>query len=791
MLNRNMAGIGFLAFIAFVCLSPARLFSQQQPISDEQLREQVLNAIERGQQYLIDKQARNGTWTPGNFAAYSDGVNSLATLALLNSGLSPDHPNVDAALSYLENPRVDPNKTYEIAMVIMALAAGDRAPGKIGRLAARLERIQERDGFWGYGDLGGGDNSNTQFAVLGLREAVYAGASVDREVWERVQNHFMKAQTGSVDNPNGAGWAYTEGGSAYGSMTVAGLASLIITQEMLQDDSDVDAQGRIDCCGADDSEVQKAIDAGVRWLSSHFQVRSNPGESGWLLYYLYGLERAGRFSGRRFFGDHDWYREGARFLVDRQSPRDGFWISETQRNEIVGTSFALLFLSKGLSPVLINKIKYGPRDQQTRDVAGRAWNQHQRDANNLTTYISQRDQWPKLMSWQVVDLRAAANGDGVASLLQSPVQLLTGSEDLDTIQGRELELLRQYILQGGFIFAVNSCQSAEFHDGFRDLVKRLFDDQYQLYRLPETHDVYRSEELFDNNPPELWGVDVGCRTAIMYSEFDHACRWNKWTLSDSRDRLPQIKSQIDKSMKLGVNVIAYATGRELQDKLRTPQLLTASDLNEMNRGRMTIARLQHTGGWDTAPNALRRLQSALETVGIDSAPQMPNLRANDLAIFEYPMIYMHGRKNFFLSEEETDGLRAYLENGGFLFADACCGAAEFDESFRRMIEQIFGEPLSRIPSGHEIYNLQTGYDLRRVNRRIPPNGQGGSILNVRDTVGEAVLEGVQINGKYVVVYSKYDISCALERQSTPACAGYSTEDAAKIGVNLVLYGLFQ
>ncbi len=59
------------------------------------------------------------------------------------------------------------------------------------------------------------------------------------------------------------------------------------------------------------------------------------------------------------------------------------------------------------------------------------------------------------------------------------------------------------------------------------------------------------------------------------------------------------------------------------------------------------------------------------------------------------------------------------------------------------------------------------------------------------SVGEAVLEGVQINGKYVIVYSKYDLSCALERQATTACAGYATEDAVKIGVNLVLYGLFR
>ena len=782
-----------LIFLGWFSLTtPGTVVAQDNAEADEQLRKQVLRSIERGQRFLADTQNRDGTWPGGNFSSYSTGVNALATLALLNSGMPADDPTLAKALEHLESPRVDPSKTYEIAMVIMALAAAERAPGKIGKLAARLERIQSPSGIWGYGDLGGGDNSNTQFAVLGLREAVASGHyEVDRETWQRVQKHFLEAQIGDTVGKSGAGWSYTEGGAAYGSMTVAGLASMVITQEMLQNDDDVDAQGRIDCCGKDEAdEVQQSIDAGIRWLGNNFQIRANPGGRGWWLYYLYGLERAGRFSGQRFFGQHDWYREGAKLLVKSQNPRN-YWESDTQRNHVVGTSLALLFLSKGLSPVLINKIKFGPRDPKTQEIVSNDWNQHSRDVNNLTSYISQRKDWPKLMSWQVVDLRSAAEGNGVADLLQSPVQLMTGSERPDTIQGRELEMLREYLAQGGFLFAVNNCNSAEFEEGFENLVERMFDGQYNLRKLPDTHDVYRAEEIFDDNPPELWGVDFGCRTAIIYSPHDHGCRWNKWTVSNPRDRIPQVKTQIDKSMKIGVNVVAYATGRELQDKLKTPKILAAGDLNQMNRGRLTIARLRHNGGWDTAPNALRRLQLSLDTVGIDAATQMPNLAANDPAIFNYPMLYTHGRKNFLLSEEEIDKLRTYLENGGFFFADACCGAEEFDESFRRVIEQIFGKPFERIPSSHEIHNLEAGFDIRRVKRRLPSTGRNATALDVRESVGEAILEGVELNGKYVVVYSKYDLSCALERQATTACAGYKTEDAIKIGTNIVLYGLFR
>jgi hypothetical protein len=48
-----------------------------------------------------------------------------------------------------------------------------------------------------------------------------------------------------------------------------------------------------------------------------------------------------------------------------------------------------------------------------------------------------------------------------------------------------------------------------------------------------------------------------------------------------------------------------------------------------------------------------------------------------------------------------------------------------------------------------------------------------------------------IDGRLAVIYSKYDISCALERQATSACAGYTTEDATRIAVNIVLYSFLQ
>ena len=210
-------------------------------------------------------------------------------------------------------------------------------------------------------------------------------------------------------------------------MTVAGIATLSILKSMLRTD-DLNPDGTPNCCGDDpaERELEIAVEAASNWLTRYFAVSRNPQYNSHTLYYLYGLERAGRLAGRRFFGEHDWYREGAAFLLRNQDPRTGGWVGNGfgESNEIVGTAFSLLFLAKGLSPVLINKLKYegGPRGDD-------GWQTHPADARNLTFHVSGLPKWPKLVTWQVLDLQKA-------TLAQDLAGALAGAGDLDDRPGR-------------------------------------------------------------------------------------------------------------------------------------------------------------------------------------------------------------------------------------------------------------------------------------------------------------------------------------------------------------------
>jgi len=756
--------------------------------------EQVTQAIERGKKFLVSKQRtdgsnRDGSWTSIEREHFPVGVTSLALLALINSGMTVEDEPIARGLKYLRSAE-EPTMTYEISLMIMALTAakdGQRDKVRLISLVKKLEdsqiKVGENAGSWSYGARAGdGDRSNAQFAILGLREAQYAGIPVERRTWELARDHWKSQQ--SADG----GWNYSGRNNARstGSMTAAGISTMVIIDSMLRPTDDLNPDGTPNCCGA--PTENEALERALAWMEQRFAVGHNPGGGHWLLYYLYGMERAGRLSGRRFFGEHDWYREGAEFLLRGQS-RLGSWKGDgpVEQDPVVGTSFALLFLSKGFAPVLINKLKYGDGE----DV----WNRHPYDVRNLTEMISGLEGWPKLLTSQQVDLRLAVANGGVEDLLQAPVLFFNG-RDAPRFSPEEVALLREYVAQGGFILAEAACDKTGFDRGFRQLIEEMYPQgDYKLKRLPPDHPVFHSEYPIDPETVELWGVDVGCRTSIMYSPHDLACLWDKWSIVDPPGRTPQMQAMITKANRVGVNIIAYATGREPPKKINDQShLLTqAGAQDQIERGFLEIAKLRHTGGWDAAPRALRNLLLALNTyAGATAATRPKDIPVSDPALFRYPLVYMHGRNRFQMTRPEQERLREYLANGGVLFADACCGSPQFDRSFHELIEQMFpGEKLQRIPPTHEMFTTAVGHNLSRVKRREPVANNPDMPLRTHVIEGEPYLEGIERDGRYLVIYSKFDISCALERQASVACTGYVHDDAVKLAVNVVLYSLLQ
>jgi hypothetical protein len=475
--------------------------------------QQVLSAIERGIAYLKQDQQPRGRWSevPG----YDGGVTALCTLALLNSGVPADDPAVQESLSILR--ALVPDKTYTVALQTMVLCAAEpkRDTLLIRRNVKWLEEHQitegERKGAWSYPGPGG-DNSNAQFAVLALFDAQRIGVDVSRETWTMAADYWRNTQ-----NEDGS-WGYVPGDPGTGSMTCAGIGGLAVSTAALESgDATVEGDNVI-CCRP--HAVDDNLDRAVQWLARHFSVTHNPrpalnGQK-CLYYYLYGLERAGRLTARRFIGDHDWYREGAEFLVREQDSLSHFWQGEWyfESQPRISTAMALLFLSKGRRPIVMAKIKYSQDD---------AWNQHRRDAAHLTEYTE--NAWGLGLTWQVMDPAKAS----VEDLLQAPVLYISGSQAPDLLP--HARKLRDYVDRGGFIFAEACCtDSSRFDAAIQQLMKAVFPEpEYKLQSIPPGHPVWRMQDQVRPTSPyagHLYGVEYGCRTCVVYCDQDLSCYWN-------------------------------------------------------------------------------------------------------------------------------------------------------------------------------------------------------------------------------------------------------------------------
>jgi hypothetical protein len=101
--------------------------------------------------------------------------------------------------------------------------------------------------------------------------------------------------------------------------------------------------------------------------------------------------------------------------------------------------------------------------------------------------------------------------------------------------------------------------------------------------------------------------------------------------------------------------------------------------------------------------------------------------------------------------------------------------------------------LERIPAGDPLLTTAYGgFDLKTVSRRDPESrpASGGPLeAAVRKVPPD--LEGLKFQDRWGVIFSPYDLSCALEKRDSLECRGYTREDAARIGLNVVLYSLQQ
>jgi len=347
---RSVFPIGAVGFL-LACLLAGGTASGT---SSDDLRERVNAAVERAIDFLVDRQLLDGSYT-GWADSHRGGVTALVAYALLRSGVPPEHPTILRALAWLETQ--PPDRTYTASALLLALAATGRAEHLpwMERAAALLVEWMPPSGLWSYPGQHE-DLSNTLFVALALDHAADRGVQIHPDTWRALLEGTLSCRceearaSGKLGGTVVArGFGYRPGDEACGSMTAAGVTILEICARRLGP--------RLP--GVRRRALEQARGAAVAWLSDSFTFERNPPERSWHFFHIWGYERVGSLLRLERIGGHDWYREGAEFLL-RNQKKAGNWYADIDPRRYdpggegmaeMRTAIALLFLTRATAGV--------------------------------------------------------------------------------------------------------------------------------------------------------------------------------------------------------------------------------------------------------------------------------------------------------------------------------------------------------------------------------------------------------------------------------------------------------
>ena len=441
-------------------------------------------------------------------------------------------------------------------------------------------------------------------------------------------------------------------------------------------------------------------------------------------------------------------------------------------------------------PALVGKIQYGTEKWITTEDGRRFsfldWRSDTTDIYLLLNFANS-----KLgLNYRYIETPLASFSWNPAEL---PVLYFTGHDDF-TFTDDELAHLGWYLRDGGTLIGDACCGANAFAQAFARNVKQIFPERPfreiaaddPLYRcFYEIDDVVYKDEGKDPlaGKPNLRGMNIGCRIAVMLSTHDMSCGW-------AQHEHPQGKRiAADDATRIGTNIITYVLANYQYAKCySTQKIYHEENVGEPPRGRpqpreqFVLGQVVHGGDWDPNPTAVPNLLKHLAAGStIDVAFARADVDLRKLDVFRHPFIYMTGHDDFELTDQEVASLRGYFANGGVMLANACCGRAAFDSAFRREMHRVLpGSPLQGLQLDHPIF-----FSLHRIQRvQFTP-----WMKDQRPDITAPMLEGVSLGGQLCLIYSRWDLGSGWEGIPHPYSLGYTTEDALKIGANAVVYAL--
>ena len=189
-----------------------------------------------------------------------------------------------------------------------------------------------------------------------------------------------------------------------------------------------------------------------------------------------------------------------------------------------------------------------------------------------------------------------------------------------------------------------------------------------------------------------------------------------------------------------------------------------------------VAILKYNGGGDwyanptAIPNLIAFTNQNIKT-NISKSPRIVSVGSEDL--FSFPIVFMTGHGNIYLSDDEAKNLKNYLISGGFLHISDNYG---LDKFIRRELKKVFSKlELIEIPVNHPIYNQSYKFPkgIPKIHEHDKKQAEGFGLFH---------------NGRLVVFYdNETDLSDGWEDAEIHNNPKNVREKALQMGANIIEY----